>query len=76
MRASPCSSRFSECLSNNSSDAAIGTHATGSEWDSDMEVEVDPPDWQMLVPPDDLASLHPYEKKTQDVINGRLVTFG
>lgn len=71
-----CSSRLSESPSNNSTDAALGgtnAHPTGSEWDSDMEVEADYlPDWQSSVPPDKLASLHPHEKKRQDVINGKL----
>lgn len=70
-----CSSRLSESPSNNSADATLGgagSHPTGSEWDSDMEVEADPPDWQTSVPPDDLASLHPHEKKRQDIINGKL----
>lgn len=47
-----------------------GHPSTGSEWDSDMEVETDPPDWQTSVPPDDLANLPAHEKKRQDVING------
>ncbi|XP_025837037.1 rho guanine nucleotide exchange factor 12-like [Agrilus planipennis] len=34
-----------------------------------MELEADPPDWQSSVPEDELAGLHPYEKKRQDVIN-------
>lgn len=67
------SSRLSESPSNNSGDANLGGtggHPTGSEWDSDMEVEADPPDWQTSVPPDDLASMPAHEKKRQDVING------
>lgn len=67
------SSRLSESPSNNSGDANLGGgggHPTGSDWDSDMEVETDPPDWQTSVPPDDLASLPAHEKKRQDVING------
>lgn len=72
-----CSSRLSESPSNNSTDAALGgtnAHPTGSEWDSDMEVEADYlPDWQSAVPPDKLASLHPEEKKRQDVINGKFI---
>lgn len=35
-----------------------------------MEVEADPPDWQSSVPEEELARLHPHEKKRQDVING------
>lgn len=65
------SSRLSESPSNNSGDANLASgHPAGSEWDSDMEVETDPPDWQTSVPPDDLASLPAHEKKRQDVING------
>ncbi|KAK4873317.1 hypothetical protein RN001_015346 [Aquatica leii] len=45
------------------------THPAGTGWDSDMENEVDPTDWQSFVPEDELASLHPHEKKRQDVIN-------
>lgn len=68
-----CSSRLSESPSNNSADAALGgsgSHPTGSEWDSDMEVEADFPDWQSCISAEILSSLHPHEKNLQDIING------
>ncbi|KAF5297372.1 hypothetical protein FQR65_LT01302 [Abscondita terminalis] len=65
------SSRSSESPST-SLDAVSGfatAHPAGTGWDSDMENEVDPTDWQSSVPEEELASLHPHEKKRQDVIN-------
>ncbi|KAF5304968.1 hypothetical protein FQR65_LT18831, partial [Abscondita terminalis] len=68
---SSLSSRSSESPST-SLDAVSGfatAHPAGTGWDSDMENEVDPTDWQSSVPEEELASLHPHEKKRQDVIN-------
>ncbi|XP_025073904.1 uncharacterized protein LOC105426685 [Pogonomyrmex barbatus] len=44
------------------------TNASTS-WDSDVDVEADPPDWTQAVPEDVLAQLSNSEKKRQDVIN-------
>jgi len=41
-----------------------------TSWDSDVDVEADPPDWSQAVPEDVLAQLSNSEKKRQDVING------
>jgi len=45
------------------------TNASTS-WDSDVDVEADPPDWSQAVTEDILAQLSNSEKKRQDVING------
>uniref|UniRef100_A0A1Y1KTQ6 Rho guanine nucleotide exchange factor 12 n=3 Tax=Photinus pyralis TaxID=7054 RepID=A0A1Y1KTQ6_PHOPY len=44
-------------------------HPAGTGWDSDMEIDADPSDWQSSVPEDELANLSPHERKRQDVIN-------
>lgn len=41
-----------------------------TSWDSDVDVEADPPDWSQAVPEDVLTQLSNSEKKRQDVING------
>lgn len=43
---------------------------THSYDDSDLEAEVDPPNWQENVDWDVLKVMKPKEKKRQDVING------
>lgn len=48
-------------------------HPAGTE-DSDLEIEADPPDWQSLIPEEELSLLQPLEKKRQDVINGNFNT--
>ncbi|XP_018356037.1 PREDICTED: rho guanine nucleotide exchange factor 12 isoform X3 [Trachymyrmex septentrionalis] len=40
-----------------------------TSWDSDVDVEADPPDWSQAVTEDVLAQLSNSEKKRQDVIN-------
>ncbi|XP_018395358.1 PREDICTED: rho guanine nucleotide exchange factor 11 isoform X1 [Cyphomyrmex costatus] len=40
-----------------------------TSWDSDIDVEADPPDWSQAVSEDVLAQLSNSEKKRQDVIN-------
>ncbi|KAL0104697.1 hypothetical protein PUN28_016378 [Cardiocondyla obscurior] len=40
-----------------------------TSWDSDVDVEADPPDWSQAVPEDVLTQLSNSEKKRQDVIN-------
>ncbi|XP_036143967.1 rho guanine nucleotide exchange factor 11 isoform X2 [Monomorium pharaonis] len=40
-----------------------------TSWDSDVDVEADPPDWSQAVSEDVLAQLSNTEKKRQDVIN-------
>lgn len=45
-------------------------HTAGSAWDSDMDVEADPPEWQSSLTEEELSRLHSHEKKRQDVING------
>ncbi|XP_011861352.1 PREDICTED: rho guanine nucleotide exchange factor 12 isoform X3 [Vollenhovia emeryi] len=40
-----------------------------TSWDSDVDVEADPPDWSQAVPEDIFAQLSNSEKKRQDVIN-------
>ncbi|EFN79653.1 hypothetical protein EAI_12197 [Harpegnathos saltator] len=45
------------------------TNASTS-WDSDVDVEADPPDWSQAVAEDVLAHLSNSEKKRQEVING------
>lgn len=44
--------------------------ANASSWDSDVDVEADPPDWSQAVAEDVLAHLSNSEKKRQEVING------
>lgn len=41
-----------------------------SSWDSDVDVEPDPPDWSQGVSEEVLARLGNTEKKRQEVING------
>lgn len=43
---------------------------TSTSWDSDVDVEPDPPDWSQGVAEDVLARLSNAEKKRQEVING------
>jgi len=43
---------------------------TSTSWDSDVDVEADPPDWSQSVAEDILAQLSNSEKKRQEVING------
>ncbi|XP_039306176.1 rho guanine nucleotide exchange factor 11 isoform X2 [Solenopsis invicta] len=45
------------------------TANASTSWDSDVDVEADPPDWSQAVPEDVLAQLSNTEKKRQDVIN-------
>ncbi|XP_011332497.1 rho guanine nucleotide exchange factor 12 isoform X2 [Ooceraea biroi] len=42
---------------------------TSTSWDSDVDVEADPPDWSQAVAEDVLAQLSNSEKKRQEVIN-------
>ncbi|KAK0168904.1 hypothetical protein PV327_002662 [Microctonus hyperodae] len=44
-------------------------HNTSTSWDSDVDVEPDPPDWSQSVPEDVLSRLNNSEKKRQEVIN-------
>lgn len=44
--------------------------SASTSWDSDVDVEADPPDWSQAVSEDVLAQLSNSEKKRQDVING------
>ncbi|XP_034949191.1 rho guanine nucleotide exchange factor 12 isoform X2 [Chelonus insularis] len=44
-------------------------HNTSTSWDSDVDVEPDPPDWSHGVAEDVLLSLSNVEKKRQEVIN-------
>lgn len=46
------------------------TSTTNTSWDSDVDVEADPPDWSQAVAEDVLAQLSNSEKKRQEVING------
>ncbi|KAJ8683003.1 hypothetical protein QAD02_018795 [Eretmocerus hayati] len=48
--------------------ATAGANASAS-WDSDVDVEADPPDWSQAVAEDVLANLTNAEKKRQEVIN-------
>lgn len=43
---------------------------TSTSWDSDVDVEADPPDWSQAVAEDVLVHLSNSEKKRQEVING------
>ncbi|XP_025265216.1 rho guanine nucleotide exchange factor 12 isoform X5 [Camponotus floridanus] len=43
--------------------------SASTSWDSDVDVEADPPDWSQAVAEDVLAQLSNSEKKRQDVIN-------
>ncbi|XP_072764898.1 rho guanine nucleotide exchange factor 12 isoform X1 [Anoplolepis gracilipes] len=43
--------------------------SASTSWDSDVDVEADPPDWSQAVTEDVLAQLSNSEKKRQDVIN-------
>lgn len=45
--------------------------STATLWDSDLDVDIDPPDWKNCLSEEELANLSPNEKKRQDVINGR-----
>ncbi|KAL6428551.1 hypothetical protein ACFW04_007884 [Cataglyphis niger] len=45
------------------------TANASTSWDSDVDVEADPPDWSQAVSEDVLAQLSNSEKKRQDVIN-------
>ncbi|CAB0037399.1 unnamed protein product [Trichogramma brassicae] len=44
--------------------------SASASWDSDVDVEADPPDWSQSVTEEVLASLSNTEKKRQEVING------
>jgi hypothetical protein len=48
---------------------ASGTDILES-WDSDIEIEADPPDWTQNVDEQELRQLSSREKKRQGVING------
>lgn len=49
-----------------------GGHTTMHSYDdSDLEAEVDPPNWQENVDWEVLKVMKPKEKKRQDVINGK-----
>lgn len=48
---------------------------TSTSWDSDVDVEPDPPDWSQGVAEDVLARLSNAEKKRQEVINGSSLLF-
>lgn len=50
--------------------SSASAHASSTSYDSDLEIEPDPPDWQSSVSEDVLARLHPEEKKRQEIING------
>lgn len=43
---------------------------TSTSWDSDVDVEADPPEWSQGVSEEVLARLSNSEKKRQEVING------
>lgn len=45
--------------------------SVGAGWDSDTEIEADPPDWKNKVPEDILKQLSAHEVKRQEVINGK-----
>lgn len=45
-------------------------HAPVLENDSDIECEVDLPNWQKLVPSDEIKKLKPKERKRQDTVSG------
>ena len=48
-----------------------GTLAAGTPgWDSDMEVDADPPDWQRSIDAETRRHLRPKEKQRLDVVNG------
>ncbi|XP_024942922.1 rho guanine nucleotide exchange factor 11 isoform X3 [Cephus cinctus] len=48
---------------------AVTAANSSTSWDSDVDVEPDPPDWSQSVPEDVLARLSNSEKKRQEVIN-------
>lgn len=50
--------------------AAASALNASPAWDSDVDVEPDPPDWSQGVPEQVLAQLSNSEKKRQEVING------
>jgi len=57
-----------------SMEMVTGSCATGTEtlegWDSDIDIEADPPDWTQNVEEQELRQLTSREKKRQGVING------
>lgn len=55
-------------------EVVTGNCAPGTDflenWDSDIEIEADPPDWTQNVDEQELRQLSSREKKRQGVING------